>query len=102
MQSKIGVNKIPSACRTSLRRKLRDKNRLHAETERQRIQGDVLKAVLSSAPELWKDNNGRLTEVNEQIIVAAKKTIEHIASEMRVTDVLLKEAPRLPRSTDRR
>lgn len=68
----------------------RQKNRLHAETEQRRIQGYVLKAVLSSSPELWRENNGRLTEASEKLLRPAMKAIEEIARDIRITDVLLK------------
>jgi hypothetical protein len=66
-----------------------EKGRPHAEHARRRIQGDVLRAVLNSSPELWKGNNGRLTEVSEKIIGPAMRVIAGIARDSRVADVSL-------------
>ena len=68
----------------------REKNRLDAENERRRIDGDVLKAVIQHAPHLFERNNGRLTEVNENIIIPANKAIAEIGRDIRIKDVTVK------------
>lgn len=61
----------------------------HADFQRRHIQGDVLRAVLNSSPELWTGNNGRITEVSEKIISPAGRAIADIARDSRVIGVSL-------------
>ena len=68
----------------------REKNKMDAENERRRIEGDVYKAVLEHAPHLFERNNGRLTEVNEKIMVPANKTIAEIGNDIRIKEVTVK------------
>ena len=68
----------------------REKHRMDAENERRRIDGDVLRAALEHAPHLFEQNNGRLTEVNEKIIIPANRTIVEIGHDVRIKDVTLK------------
>jgi hypothetical protein len=66
-----------------------EKRGLHANVQRRHIQGDVLRAVLNSSPELWTANNGRITEVSEKIISPAGRAIADIARDSRVIGVSL-------------
>lgn len=68
----------------------RKKNRMEAENERRRIDGDLLKAAFEHAPHLFERNNGRLTEVNKKIIIPANKTIAELGRDSRIKDVTVK------------